>query len=268
MAESQSQFAGSIPQNYDRYLVPILFQPFAESMAATAGNLNPKSVLELACGTGAVTRCLAEALPDEARLIATDLSQDMLEIARQNLANLPRIEFEVADACQLPFEDGSFDLIVCQFGAMSFPDRPAAMSEAFRVLSPAGHLLFNTWGNIAKNPIFQIVEETLTAMFPDEETPFMPTPFSMADPQLLRNLAGNAGFDSVIVTEEHQAAGSRDPSSIAAGFAYGTPLGSYLSDQGYNLDEIHEALTANFAGELGNPISCSMQAVICHAAKS
>ncbi len=268
MSNTQPQYIGSIPENYDRYLVPALFRPFAESMAAGVRRLNPSSVLELACGTGAVTRCLSAVLPATARFVATDYSQDMLSIARQSLGDQAPIEWQVADACALPFEDGSFDVIVCQFGAMSFPDKSAAMGEAFRILSPGGHLLFNTWGRISMNPVFQSVEETLRAMFPEEETPFMPTPFSTSDPDQHRDLAQAAGFRFVTVVEESHALGPHDPASLAAGFAFGTPLGQYLSNQGYDLDKIHAALAAGLAAELGDPVARSMQAIVCHATKA
>jgi hypothetical protein len=118
------------------------------------------------------------------------------------------------------------------------------------------------------NPVFQSVEETLRAMFPEEETPFMPTPFSMSDPNLHRDLAQAAGFRFVTVVEESHAVGPSDPASLAAGFAFGTPLGQYLSNQGYDLDKIHAALAAGLAAELGDPVARSMQAIVCHATKA
>jgi len=267
MSIEQPQFNGSIPVNYDKYLVPAIFRPFAESMATRVRGLNAASVLELACGTGAVTRYLAATLTGKTRLVATDFSPDMLEVAQQRIGDSSSIEWKIADACVLPFEVSSFEVIVCQFGAMTFPDKPAAMAEAFRVSTPGGHLIFSTWGPRSMNPIFQIVEETLTAMFPNEETPFMPTPFSMSNPNQHRDLAKVAGFSSVSVVEETLLAGRYDPTSIASGFAFGTPLGAYLAGQGYNLDEIQATLSANLAAALGDPIVCSMQAIVCHAIK-
>lgn len=148
---------------------------------------------------------------------------------------------------------------------MFFPDKSGAMSEALRVLSPGGHLLFSTWGPIEANPVFQAIEKTLTAMFPEEETPFMPTPFAMCESVPIKVLVEGAGFDAVEILEESHSVGPHDPASIAAGFAFGTPLSVYLSSQGYNLDEVHAALTASFATDLGSPAFFGMQALVCHA---
>ena len=267
MSTGQPQYSGSVPENYERYMAPVMFRPFAESMATRVENLNPLRVLELACGTGAVTRCLAAALPPETRLVATDLSQDMLQIARQTLRISAPIEWRMADACALPFDDGSFDAIVCQFGVMSFPDKSVALAEAIRALSPGGHLLYSAWGDLASNLIFHTVEETLTAMFPEEETPFMPTPLSMSNPELHRELLKSAGFGAILVEEECHSIGPHAPSSLAAGFVYGTPLGPYLRDQGYDLDKIYSALAGGFASTLGDPMFCTMKAVVCYGTK-
>ena len=267
MSGHSPQFAGTIPENYDRYLVPILFQSFAESMATKIEALNPRRVLELACGTGAVTKVLAAALPDEIEFVATDFSQDMLAIARQNLRDSRPIQWEVADACELPFDGDSFDLIVCQFGVMMFPDKLAAMQEAFRVLSSGGHLLYCTWGDIASNPFFGVIEDTLAELLPQEERPFMPTPMSMALPKLHREILAAAGFCSVEVETESQVTGPHEAASLAAGFAYGTPLGTYLSGQGCDLSEIQSGLTIGFEAKLGKPLFVSKQALVCRALK-
>ena len=268
MPNHQPQFAGSIPENYHRYLVPILFHSFAVSIAAKVRTLDPQRVLELACGTGVVTRELAAALPANTQILATDFSPDMLSIARQNLSDSGSILWQVADACSLPFDDNSFDVVVCQFGVMMFPDKLVAMEEVFRVLEPGGQLLYSTWGDIASNPFFGVIEETLSGLFPQEEKPFMPTPMSMADPNLHRQLLLEAGFSSIEVEDENHSGGPYDPASLAAGFAYGTPLGAYLSGQGYDLDEIHLRLTAGFVSVLGDPLFLAKTAIFSAAVKS
>jgi ubiquinone/menaquinone biosynthesis C-methylase UbiE len=224
-------------------------------------------VLELACGTGAVTRVLAELLPDVAKLVATDLSEDMLQFAQQRLKHSASIEWHVANSLELPFEGNSFDLVVCQFGLMMIPDKLAAIKEAFRVLAAGGQILYSTWGNIESNLFFGVIEKTLSEMFPLEETPFMPTPMSMADPNLHRQLLQEAGFGNIEVEEEVQMVGPHVPNSLASGFCYGTPLGMYLSAQGYDLDEIHSRLSASFAEVLGDPMFVGKQAIVCSAAK-
>jgi ubiquinone/menaquinone biosynthesis C-methylase UbiE len=261
------QFIGSIPENYDRYLVPVIFEPYAASMATKVAELKPKRVLELACGTGAVTRCLVKALPQGTKYVATDFSPDMLEVAKKKLSGSNAVEWQQADACQLPFEDECFDVIVCQFGVMMFPDKAAAMSEAFRVLAPGGHLLTCAWSAREANRFFDILENTLTEMFPEEETPFMPTPMSMPDPGTHRKLAEDAGFARVDAGVETHRTGPHDAAEFAKGYTLGSPLGMYLGNQGYDLEKIQSAIAAAFRAELGDPMYCDLSAAVCHAVK-
>src|SRR5689334_12263185 len=143
MLETDKLFAGSIPENYDRYMVPLIFEPYAADLAQRAAAFSPQAVLEIAAGTGVVTRALAPKLSPGANYVATDLNQPMLDHAASRQARDRRITWRQADAMALPFEDGTFDLVCCQFGVMFFPDRVAAYREAKRVLKPGGHFLFN-----------------------------------------------------------------------------------------------------------------------------
>ena len=135
--DTDKVFAGAIPALYDRYLVPFLFKPFAEDIAWRLFNLRPGRVLEVAAGTGALTFDLAEAFPKSVEIVATDLNQPMLDFAAGK-ASPPNVVWQQADAQALPFDDGAFDAVVCQFGVMFFPDKPAAFREAHRVLKPGG----------------------------------------------------------------------------------------------------------------------------------
>ncbi len=157
---------------YEQYLVPMLFAPYAADLARRAAALRPAGVLEIAAGTGALTRELARLLPPQASLVATDLNLPMLERAQAVGTSRP-VAWQVADAMQLPFDDGSFDLVVCQFGAMFFPDKPAAFAEARRVLAPGGTLLFNVWDRIEDNRFTDIVCQALANLFPDAPPDFM-----------------------------------------------------------------------------------------------
>jgi ubiquinone/menaquinone biosynthesis C-methylase UbiE len=145
MSESDRVFAGPIPENYDRYMVPLIFEPFATDLAQRAAALSPSAVLETAAGSGVVTRALAPRLPPGASYAVTDLNQPMLDYASSRQGPDSRIKWRRADALALPFEDETFDLVCCQFGAMFFPDRISGYREAKRVLKPGGYFLFNVW---------------------------------------------------------------------------------------------------------------------------
>src|SRR5690349_5198930 len=151
MIDQELRFTGSVPEKYERLMVPLIFRPYADELARRARALQPRRVLETAAGTGAVTRALHEALPD-AEIVATDLNQPMLDVNAQHVGS-DRVRFVEADAQQLPFEDGSFDLVLCQFGAMFFPDKVRGHAEAQRVLATGGHYLLAIWDAIERNPL-------------------------------------------------------------------------------------------------------------------
>ena len=144
---SDQAFGGSVPKIYDTYLVPLIFEPYAADLAQRLASVSPRRLLEVAAGTGVVTRALAAALPDTTTIVATDLNQAMLDEAAARGTARP-VQWRQADAMQLPFADASFDAVVCQFGVMFFPDKPIAFSEARRVLEPGGLFIFNVWDRI------------------------------------------------------------------------------------------------------------------------
>ena len=150
MVGSDKVFAGSVPELYERFLVPLIFQPYARELAARAAALAPRRVLETAAGTGVLTRALAAQLPADTHIVATDLNPPMLAEAERRLAD-PRVAWRQADALALPFDDAGFDVVACQFGVMFFPDKARAFAEARRVLRPGGLFVFNVWDAIATN---------------------------------------------------------------------------------------------------------------------
>src|SRR5579871_1260949 len=145
MLEADKVFSGSIPENYDSHMVPLIFEPYAADMARRAASLSPGAVLEIAAGSGVVTRALAPVLPREASYVVTDLNQPMLDYAASRQPADARIKWRQADALALPFENAAFDLVCCQFGAMFFPARTQGYREARRVLKAGGHFLFSVW---------------------------------------------------------------------------------------------------------------------------
>src|SRR5215475_342897 len=165
MLETDKVFAGSIPENYDRYMVPLIFEPYAADIGRRAASLSPSAVLETAAGSGVVTRALAPRLPQGASYVVTDLNQPMVDHAASRQPPDTRIEWRQADALALPFRDAAFDLVCCQFGAMFFPDRISGYREARRVLKPGGHFLFNVWDRIEENVFADDVTNALAKIF-------------------------------------------------------------------------------------------------------
>jgi ubiquinone/menaquinone biosynthesis C-methylase UbiE len=225
MREGDDVFAGSIPENYDRHMVPLIFAPFAADLARRAVALSPHAVLETAAGTGVVTRALAPELPAGTRYVASDLNQPMLDYAASQQDGGNTVEWRQADALALPFEDASFDLVCCQFGAMFFPDRPAAYREARRVLKPGGHFLFSVWDRIEENVFANDVTEELADIFPDDPPRFLArTPHGYHDKALIRSDLEAAGFSSIAIetrAEESHAASVR---IVALAYCQGTLL--------------------------------------------
>ncbi len=244
MSSTDTAFSGSIPALYDRFLGPFLFEPYALDLAQRAAALAPRRILETAAGTGIVTQALVEALP-EAEVVATDLNQPMLDVAARRVSS-PRVSFRAADAQSLPFGDGEFDLVVCQFGAMFFPDRVLAYREAKRVLRPGGRLLFNVWDRIEENPGSRAVADAVAALFPDDPPGFLRrVPFGYHDrPRIEADLRA-AGFADVSIETVRKRAPAGKASEAAAGLCRGSPLGAEIEVRApERLDEAGEAATA------------------------
>lgn len=225
MLETDKVFVGSIPENYDRYMVPLIFEPFAVDLARRAVSLAPSAVLEIAAGTGIVTRLLAPKLSSDASYIVTDLNQPMLDYAASRQGADSRIQWHQADAMALPFEDAAFDLVCCQFGAMFFPDRVSAYREAKRVLKPGGHLLFNVWDRIEENVFANDVTNALAEMFPKDPPRFLArTPHGYHDTALIRSELEEAGFSRVMIETRAEQSRASSPRIPAIAYCQGTLL--------------------------------------------
>jgi ubiquinone/menaquinone biosynthesis C-methylase UbiE len=225
MLESDKLFSGSIPENYDRYMVPLIFEPYAADLARRAAALSPKAVLETAAGSGVVTRALAPQLPGGARYVVTDLNQPMLDYAASRQPAGRPIEWRQADALKLPFDDHAFDLVCCQFGAMFFPDRSAGYREARRVLKPGGRFLFNVWDRIEENVFADDVTNTLASMFPDDPPRFLArTPHGYHDVAVIRRDLEAAGFSDVLIETRAEQSRAASPRIPAVAYCQGTVL--------------------------------------------
>jgi SAM-dependent methyltransferase len=253
MAVSDEAFAGSIPEIYDRYLVPLIFEPYARDLAGGVAASAPHDVLETAAGTGVLTRAVASQVPAHARIVATDLNQPMLDRAKARQSGDTRIEWRQADALQLPFQAESFDVVACQFGAMFFPDKAQGYKEARRVLRPGGRFLFNVWDEISTNDFADVITQSLAQLFPDDPPRFLArTPHGYHDAARIRAELSGAGFAGVSIDPvEHRskAASPRDP---AIGYCQGTPLRNEIEARdAERLQEATEHATAAIAHRFG-----------------
>jgi SAM-dependent methyltransferase len=251
--DTDQVFRGSIPALYDEFLSPMFFAPYARDMAARLRALHPRRVLETAAGTGIVTRALAAALPQDATIEATDLSQPMLEQAARH-PSAPGISWRQADAQALPFPDAGFDAVVCQFGAMFFPDRPKAFAEAHRVLKPGGHFLFSVWDRIEANDFADVVLKAVAVMFPDNPPVFCSRiPHGLYDTALLTTELHAAGFTDVSVETVALVSEAPDARAVALGLCQGTPMRHEIeardaSRLGEATDTAAAAVAARFGG--------------------
>jgi SAM-dependent methyltransferase len=225
-------FAGAIPEIYDRCVVPMLFEPYAEDLVRRARERPATRVLELAAGTGAVTRALATGLEASVAIEATDLNPAMLERARAQGTCRP-VRWSIADAMALGFGDGEFDLVVCQFGAMFFPDKVHAFGEARRVLRPGGRFLFNVWDRIESNDLTDEVTRALAGLWPDDPPRFMErTPHGYHDVEAIRGDLAAAGFARPAIETVAAVSVASSPHAAALALCQGTPLRGEITSRG------------------------------------
>jgi ubiquinone/menaquinone biosynthesis C-methylase UbiE len=219
-----AKFAGSIPELYDRYLVPLLFAPYAEDLAQRLSDLRRGTLVEVAAGTGVVTDALRKALPSDVQIVATDLNEGMLKVAASRLSS-PAVSFQQADAQQLPFTDGSADAIVCQFGMMFVPDKARAQREAARVLVSGGRFVFNVWDRLANNEVSQIVTRAVESLYPQDPPRFFErTPFGYFDAAAIRAELQGAGFERIEIDVVERVSRAPSAEHVAIGLCQGTPL--------------------------------------------
>ncbi len=232
MSEKHAKFIGDIPSNYDTGLGPNIFHDYADRLAERCGTMAASHVVEIAAGTGILSRRLRDALPAETRLVVTDLNQPMLDVAKSKFSTNDTVEFIVADAMDLPFGDEEFDLMVCQFGTMFFPDKPMSYREAARVLRSGGHYIFNTWGAMSDNPFSQLANDVAAAFFPSDPPGFYKVPFHYSDPTNVRADLAAAGWDDV----EHETIPLmktiKNPEVFANALVYGNPLIDEIRQRG------------------------------------
>jgi ubiquinone/menaquinone biosynthesis C-methylase UbiE len=242
VSTSAAEFSGSLPAFYDRYLGPVLFEPYAAELVSRLPTGDRLRVLEIACGTGIVTRRLREALPPSAMVTATDLNEPMTAYA-QSVVLAPGIVWQQADAQALAFLDGSFDVVVCQFGFMFLRDKVQGFREARRVLRSDGVLLANVWHSMEANPAAGAIHTSLAKLFPSDPPRFMQTPYGYHDTERIRADMVEAGWHDVRLDDVRVQGLGSSAADFAAGFTLGSPLAHELTDRGANIDAVRHALT-------------------------
>ena len=266
MSEMNRSFSGSMPQFYDRYLVPFQFEPFARDLADRLRHMNAGEVLEIAAGTGVVTRALARALPPAVRITATDLNPAMLAHAKSH-SGLERVEWREADAMALPFADASFDCVLCQFGVMFFPDKETGFREACRVLRPGKQFLFSVWG--AREGSALLVAQQVAGEMLGRDPSSLTAP-QYDDVPTAKAALDKAGFASITVEKVTKRTGA--PSALAAAIAtcHGGILRAEIDKSGPGrLDEITGAVAAAFAERFGDgSVDLPIEAVLFSGAKA
>jgi ubiquinone/menaquinone biosynthesis C-methylase UbiE len=262
-------FVGDIPKNYDRYLGPVIFEPYARDIAQRLVNRKIQSLLEIACGTGIVTRHLRNKLPMSVEIIATDLNADMFEFAKSKFRDGERVSWQQADACELPFPDEAFDAVVCQFGFMFVPEKAVAMRESYRVLRRGGVFLFNVWDSFDANPFAQIAHTTIASFFDQNPPKFYEIPFSLYDSKLVRQFLQGAGFQTIEMFLETKPCRSRAASEFASGLVRGNPVGAEATERGVDPENLIAAVAKQLGERFGAaPLESTMRAIVWEAVKS
>jgi len=235
MSAKHTTFDGSIPDQYDKYLGPLIFEFSAKDMAERVSTKIPakSQVLEVACGTGISTEYLRNFLPETTSIIATDLVEAMLAVARKKRGSLPNVEYKVADAQDLPFEDERFDAVVCQFGIMFFPDKLKGLSEMVRVAKPGSLIAFNVWDSVEHNKVFKVVQDVVENFFESDPPEFLKVPFGYYDIEQIKELMHKAELTKI---ESHIVSATTedfDAHHIAEGCVTGNPTITEINERAH-----------------------------------
>lgn len=252
MDKVAANFIGSIPEYYESGLVPVIFVDYAKEMAARVAKCNPALVLELAAGTGVLTRLLRDSLAKECEIIASDLSEPMLGVAQKKFKSREAVSFQTIDAMEIPLDDNSVDVVVCQFGVMFFPDKVQSYKEALRVLKPGGRYIFSAWDSLEFNPFARITQGVVEEVFPDDPPGFYKVPFHYHDATEMKREMKEAGFSSIRVQRKQLKKIISSMDAFAMGLVHGNPLSEEISARNGDLDAMIETIQSALVTEFGN----------------
>ncbi len=267
MDKSNVAFTGTVPEYYDKFFVPIIFEEYAQDLAERISVPEGGKVLEIASGTGVATKQVRDKLAQNIDMIATDLNQSMLDIAKAKFSDEDNIVFQTEDAGKLSFPDAVFDAIYSQFSIMFFPNKLSSLIEARRVLKPGGRYIFNIWDSFKHNHFADTVNETILRLTSEEPIKFFEIPYCYFQIDEIKRLLGEAGFGEIIISVLPKISTAKNAKNVAAGFIHGSPISFQIKDYaGLELvdavDEVEMAITKKYgSGE----IEAKMQAIVFEA---
>ncbi len=249
------RLAMTIPECYDRFLVPVIFREPARYVADYVAALGSEDILETAAGTAILTREILDRAPKFRQYIASDLNGSALEVGRRKFLSSDKLEFQTCDATNLPFAHDSFDLVVCQFGLMLFPDRAGAYGSARRVLKREGRFVFTVWDSLTRNPFAMVLNRALSEFFPEDPPAYFQTPYAYHKTDVIRGALQENGFSTAGADVVVRSSPLGDPFEFATGFLWGTLFREELVRRGADPHAVCDHLARAFESELDQTIS-------------
>ncbi|MBT3240914.1 MAG: methyltransferase domain-containing protein [Chloroflexi bacterium] len=267
MDKSSIAFTGTIPEYYDKYFVPIIFEEYAENLAGRVSIPDGGNVLEIAAGTGVATKHLRDKLSPNVQLVITDINPSMLEKAKSKFSDDENMIFQKEDASNLSFADNSFDTIISQFSMMFFPDKLSSLIEAKRVLKLGGKYIFNIWDSFEHNHVAETIHETVLRLSPNNPIKFFDVPYSYYQIDEIKRILYEAGFGDITISVLPRVSKAPDAKTVAKAFIEGSPVSLQIIDyEGLELADAVNKVERAISKKYGTgEIEGKMQAIVFEA---